>query len=142
MPAGGRVALADGSVLIVKADTLMTGGGSGFPGLSDTGLPFAFVDRNVRNSFTYYYAVTAFDVNSVKSGPTSLESARITKAVRPRRSSSNAVQTVVQQQLQGEAGVVLDPASKRVTLDGRPVTLSAREYALLHDLLTRPAAGK
>ncbi len=33
-------------------------------------------------------------------------------------------------------GVVLDPAGKRVTLDGAPVALSAREYALLHDLLT------
>ena len=34
------------------------------------------------------------------------------------------------------AGVVLDPASKRVTLDGQPVSVSAREYALLHDLLS------
>lgn len=32
-------------------------------------------------------------------------------------------------------GVVLEPAGKRVTLHGRPVQLSAREYALLHDLL-------
>ncbi|SBT04944.1 DNA-binding response regulator in two-component regulatory system with QseC [Candidatus Accumulibacter aalborgensis] len=34
------------------------------------------------------------------------------------------------------AGVVLEPATKRVTRDGKPVTLSAREYALLHDLLS------
>ena len=34
------------------------------------------------------------------------------------------------------AGVVLDPASKRVTRDGQPVLLSAREYTLLHDLLS------
>jgi DNA-binding response OmpR family regulator len=33
-------------------------------------------------------------------------------------------------------GVVLEPAGKRVTLNGQPVTLSAREYALLLDLLT------
>ena len=33
------------------------------------------------------------------------------------------------------AGVVLEPASKRVTLHGQPVQLSAREYALLYDLL-------
>lgn len=32
-------------------------------------------------------------------------------------------------------GVVLDPASKQVTAHGLPVQLSAREYALLHDLL-------
>lgn len=34
------------------------------------------------------------------------------------------------------AGVVLDPAAKRVSLDGQPITLSAREFALLHDLLS------
>jgi DNA-binding response OmpR family regulator len=33
------------------------------------------------------------------------------------------------------AGVVLEPAAKQVTFKGQPVTLSAREYALLHDLL-------
>ncbi len=33
-------------------------------------------------------------------------------------------------------GVVLEPASKRVTRDGQPVTLSAREYALLLDLMS------
>jgi DNA-binding response OmpR family regulator len=34
------------------------------------------------------------------------------------------------------AGVELDPAARRVTLHGRPIGLSAREYALLHDLLS------
>lgn len=34
------------------------------------------------------------------------------------------------------AGVMLEPVSKRVTQAGRPVPLSAREYALLHDLLS------
>jgi DNA-binding response OmpR family regulator len=33
------------------------------------------------------------------------------------------------------AGVVLDPAGKCVTHAGQPVALSAREFALLHDLL-------
>jgi DNA-binding response OmpR family regulator len=33
-------------------------------------------------------------------------------------------------------GVVLEPASKRVTLNGQQVTLSAREYALLLDLMS------
>jgi DNA-binding response OmpR family regulator len=32
--------------------------------------------------------------------------------------------------------VVLDPAAKRVSLDGQPITLSAREFALLQDLLS------
>lgn len=34
------------------------------------------------------------------------------------------------------AGVVLDPAGKRVLLNGQPVAVSAREFALLHDLLS------
>lgn len=38
--------------------------------------------------------------------------------------------------LLAHGAVTLDPAGKRVTLDGEPVALSAREYALLHDLMT------
>jgi DNA-binding response OmpR family regulator len=34
------------------------------------------------------------------------------------------------------AGVVLDPAGKRVFLNGQAVAVSAREFALLHDLLS------
>jgi len=34
------------------------------------------------------------------------------------------------------AGVVLDPAAKRVSLEQHAVALSAREFALLHDLLS------
>jgi DNA-binding response OmpR family regulator len=46
-----------------------------------------------------------------------------------RRAGGNAAPTLT------HASVTLDPVSKRVTQDGTPVTLSAREYALLHDLL-------
>jgi two-component system response regulator QseB len=34
----------------------------------------------------------------------------------------------------------VDPASRRVTRDGNPVTLSAHEYAVLEALLQRPGA--
>lgn len=34
--------------------------------------------------------------------------------------------------------VTLDPAAKRVTLDGMPITLTAREFAVLHALMRRP----
>ncbi len=34
--------------------------------------------------------------------------------------------------------LTLDPATRAVTLDGRPVSLSGREFALLHALLERP----
>jgi hypothetical protein len=94
IPAGGRNRLANdpaqyerGVVGIVRADTAVTGGGSGYPGLRDTGVPFVFVDGTARNGTRYYYAVTAFDVNSLRSGPSSLQSAAIAKAVTPRSAS-------------------------------------------------------
>jgi len=34
------------------------------------------------------------------------------------------------------AGIALDPAAKRVSLNGETISLSAREYALLYDLLS------
>lgn len=34
--------------------------------------------------------------------------------------------------------IVLNPATRAVTLDGRPVALSGREFALLHALMARP----
>ena len=36
------------------------------------------------------------------------------------------------------AGLVLDPASHEVTVDGTPVSLSAREFEILHALLEHP----
>ncbi|MBK1615556.1 DNA-binding response regulator [Rubrivivax gelatinosus] len=38
------------------------------------------------------------------------------------------------------AGVTLDPATRQVTQDGRPVLLSAREFAVLEALMQRPGA--
>jgi DNA-binding response OmpR family regulator len=38
--------------------------------------------------------------------------------------------------LLAHGSIALDPAARRVTLAGEPVKLSAREYALLHDLLS------
>ena len=85
---GQRVELASGDVLNLIADTLVTGGVpkcvTRCPELNDAGVPFAFTDNGVRNSFSYVYAVTAFDANSIRSGPTSLESPRVTKIVTPR----------------------------------------------------------
>jgi hypothetical protein len=86
--------------IITKADTLMTGGaarasGGPFPKLSDTGVPFVFVDRTPRNNFRYFYSVVAFDVNSIESGPTSLESQRRTKSTTPVRPASNYVSSGV-----------------------------------------------
>ena len=89
----GRQALATGTAIMIQPDTAVTGAQSGCVAaargataqctLRDTGVPFAFVDHDVRNDFRYFYAVTAFDVNSLQSGPSSLESPRRTKAVTP-----------------------------------------------------------
>jgi hypothetical protein len=57
--------------------------------LTNSGVPFIFIDRGVRNSLRYFYSVTAFDVNSLASGPSSIESARSTKAVVPVSAASN-----------------------------------------------------
>ncbi len=85
---GDRGTFAPGQVYDFSADTAVTGGASGDPPLSDTGVPFVFVDTaaacaacGVVDGSTYYYTVTAFDVNSLLSGPSSLESARILKSV-------------------------------------------------------------
>src|SRR5882762_324968 len=45
VPAGGRVVLADSSILLVKTDTAVTGGGTAYPALSDNGVSFSFVDN-------------------------------------------------------------------------------------------------
>ena len=125
VPPGGRVELAtSGDVLIIAADTAITGGNSGLPGLTDTGVPFVYVDHAVRNGFQYYYAVTTFDVNSVASGPTSLESPLVTKRVTPRAMGLNRVSSTLEVSLVGSDGTVLDPTAAYPTIDATTGTLS------------------
>lgn len=94
---GGRIELATGQVYVTKADTAVVGGGkngncgpkSACGDLANQGVPFVYVDATPRNSFRYFYSVTAFDVNSIESGPTSLESPRNTKSVTPVKPAGN-----------------------------------------------------
>ncbi|HET7469239.1 MAG TPA: hypothetical protein VFJ81_06160, partial [Gemmatimonadales bacterium] len=103
---GNRVLLANGSSQILpgKLDTAFADINRGriaqgvSTQLTNSGVPFAFVDHNVRNSLRYFYSVVAFDVNSAASGPSSLESARITKAVTPVPLVSNQSITSAQTQ--------------------------------------------
>src|SRR5438477_7182099 len=125
--AGERVQLANGDVLNLKADTAIVGaqtlasgqcGGVQCPGLVNNGVGFAYVDNTVRNGFTYAYAVTAFDLNSVKSGPSSLESTRITKNVTPRATSGQEVTGVLSPQaLLAANGSTLNSAAPDPTVD-------------------------
>lgn len=88
-PPGGVVELADGSLIVMEADTAPA---PGLPELRDTGVPFVYVDENVRNGFEYYYQVTAFDINSLAAGPSSLESTSLpAKAVVPQPSAAGFV---------------------------------------------------
>ena len=113
---GGRVALADSTALIVTSDTAVTsstgtcGPRSSCPPLSDTGVPFIYVDTDVRNNFRYFYSVTAFDINSRASAPSNLESPRVTKAVTPRPEATNLASGELTFGLFGADGTQLDPS--------------------------------
>jgi hypothetical protein len=105
-----RIALANGTAFITASDTAVTGSGSGGnPPLADTGVPFAYEDNGVRNDFRYFYAVVTFDINSFQSGPSNLESARITKSVTPSATAANVAAAELESGLVGADGTVLDP---------------------------------
>jgi hypothetical protein len=125
VPVGGRGVLASGGVIVTQADTAVTGGNTGNPPLTDTGVNFAYIDRSVRNLFQYFYSVTAFDINSIVSGPTSLESARATKAVTPRAASGNVRQTVSVQGVFGSDGTQLNTGASYPPIDPNTGTFSA-----------------
>ncbi|MGH7592787.1 MAG: hypothetical protein ACRELE_02905, partial [Gemmatimonadales bacterium] len=129
--AGTRVALLGGTTsLATVVDTTVQGAQEGsFPPLADTGVPFIFVDRagapscancGVNNGVTYFYSVTAFDVNSPGHGPTSLESARLTHQVTPGAAASNYLNTATSQLGTFGRGGVLLTDNVMPTLD--PVT--------------------
>ncbi len=87
---GDRTLLATGDAIVLTADTAVTGSESGEkPELDDAGVPFVYVDKSAKNNLRYFYAVTAFDVNSIQSGPTSLESPRVTRSATPVAPGSN-----------------------------------------------------
>jgi hypothetical protein len=118
--ANPRVALLGGTTSLSQViDTAAVSGGGGFPALNDAGVPFIFVDKagavgctgcGVTNGINYYYSVTAFDVNAPGHGPTSLESAKVTKQVTPQASASNFASTggLVVAGPNGRAGLLTD----------------------------------
>jgi hypothetical protein len=86
--------------------------------LKDSGVPFVYVDKTVHNNIRYFYSVAAFDVNSIRSGPSSLESSRITKPVTPEHAASNIVSSsAITKSIEGR-GV-------RVDTDTTPPTINA-----------------
>lgn len=116
VPEGGRIISSNGLVTTVSADTFPANGFLTAP--SGIGVTYAFTDSTVKNSFRYYYAVTAFDFNSIRSGPSSSESPRFTKLITPRASSGQELAGVVQtMQLIGGDGTTLDTAAPLPTID-------------------------
>jgi len=105
---GWRIEFSPGVTTPIIADTAVGGGASGFPQLWNNGVPFVFVDQGVRNGFVYHYAVTAFDVNSILSGPSSLESGRVTKSIVPRSPATTVVEPILAKSVTGDDGVPLN----------------------------------
>jgi hypothetical protein len=138
VPTGKYQLLADSSGFVVQSDTAVAGSTSAArlgvvdPGalqLNDTGVPFVYVDRDpsVRNGIRYFYAVAAFDVNSIRSGPSSLESSRIAKPITPQPGASNLVsQSAVTASLEGR-GLRLDTVSTVPTLNPTTGVFSAKQ---------------
>jgi hypothetical protein len=115
VPEGGRILSSNGLVTTVTADTFPH---ARFEPPFETGVTFAFTDSTVKNSFRYYYAVTAYDFNSIRSGPSSFESPRFTKLITPRVSSGQEVAGMVQaMSLVGGDGTILDTAAPLPTVD-------------------------
>ena len=108
-PAGARIRDAvTGSVIVTNSSTIT---------LEDTGVPFVFTDRSVRNGITYRYIVTAFDVNSLASGAVSLESPRQPQFTVPRSTGLAGEDADVTVELRGRTRA-LNPAAAAPTIDG------------------------
>lgn len=121
-PPGGRVELSSEDVIVIKSDTLPKPGQ--FPALSNNGVPFAFEDEDVVNGFRYVYAVTAFDVNSVKSAPGSLESPKLSEAVVPRKEGTNQIAGNLTVRMFGDDAVDLDPSAPLPTFNSTTALFS------------------
>jgi len=149
VPPGGRTATPNGLAVIGASDTAVTGHGSGFPQLEDTGIPFSWVDSSVvagvplHNSFQYYYAVTAFSVNSLRSGPSSLESPLLVRSVTPRTGTRIGQGSLGPVQVLDRSGAVLtgatptlDPATGEFSGPAAPANgLSLSMVSFLPELL-------
>jgi len=116
IPEGGRIVSSNGLVTTITADTFPASAFWTAP--NESGVTYAFTDFTVKNSFRYYYAVTAFDFNSIRSGPSSFESPRYTKLITPRASSGQEVSGAVQAtRLLGADGATLDTAAPLPTIN-------------------------
>jgi hypothetical protein len=129
---GARIPLASGVTINTAADTAITGresgclqrGTSATCGLVDNDVPFVYVDETARNNLRYFYSVVAFDINSIQSGPSSIESSRVTKAVTPVAGASNTSSVLDLTPTLVGRGQTLDFEAPTPTLDPATLTFS------------------
>jgi hypothetical protein len=107
-PGGGVVRLADSTAFAVNLTAVSADEWVGTT-WQNTGVPFGFVDTDVVNNFTYFYAVSAFDFNSYASGPYTLESATVSQPVTPRQDQQNLTEASFSIYLAGDDGQQLQP---------------------------------
>jgi hypothetical protein len=122
-PAGGGVTRNPAAATIDTAVLADRNTGPVQP-LRDTGVPYVFVDTGVSDNFTYFYSVTAFDVNSMASGPHSLRTAQVAQAVTPRADAPNLETPELKTFLAGEDGEPLKPSAFNPVIDAETGTFS------------------
>ncbi|MEO5800212.1 MAG: T9SS type A sorting domain-containing protein [Gemmatimonadales bacterium] len=144
---GDRVRLDSGDLIALKVDTAGHGLAPSVKQIGGDGVPFVFRDSDVRNGSSYYYAVTAYDYNSIQSGPTSLESPRLAKRVVPLITASNLAQSGTTEsgiygrgaRLTDDVAPTLDPVTGRFSKRALPANgLTLRLAAIASELLKGP----
>lgn len=110
----GRGVVRSTSGLAAVVDQTPLPDWSGFGG---GGVPFVYRDEGLVNNFSYFYSVTAADLNSPASGPASQRSERIVKSVLPRRDAPNLGGGTLEAALVGDDGVPLDPNTPVPSID-------------------------
>jgi len=107
-PGKGVVRAASGGAAIVDSlGALPLPEWDGLPG-SFGEVPFVFRDTGVTNNFTYFYAVTAVDLNSPASGPPVQRSAPEPLSVLPRVDAPNLADATIAVAMSGDDGVPLE----------------------------------
>jgi len=126
VPGGGIFRLNNLSAAASRLDTAVVSNSGALPvlALQDNGVPFVFQDNEVTSNFTFFYAVSAFDVNSEASGPISLRSARVSKSTVPRSNAPNLKLAKFTSSISGDDGVALNPSAPVPSLDSEDGTFS------------------
>jgi hypothetical protein len=125
LPGAGVARLADLSAIAINLTNVVVDDPAGEAALAlDTGIPFFYVDNDVTNNFTYFYAVSSFDVNSQASGPHSLRSARVAQSTVPRADAPNLQGASLLVAFSGDDGEPLNANAPMPSLDPEDGTFS------------------